>query len=202
MSELILHGWHRSNYVRACRLALEEKGVAYTHDPVMPQTPEQLARHPWGKIPALSHGDVALYETLAITRYIDETFDGPALQPADDAGRALMSQWISNYNAYMDTPIVRHIVIQRLLRDPSDEALIAAAIPEAANCLAVLNDTLANAPYLAGETMSLADFFVLPALNYLAMTPEGGALLETTGNVTAWMERMMSRDSAQTVLAA
>ena len=201
MSELILHGGPRSNYVRTCRLALEEKSIAYTHDPVMPQTPEQLARHPWGKIPALTHGDVALYETLSITRYIDEAFDGPALQPADDAGRALVSQWISNYNAYMDTPFVRHIVIQRLLRDPSDEALIAAAIPVAANCLDVLNGALAKAPYLAGESVSLADLFLLPALNYLAMAPEGQALLENAGNVTEWAERMMSRDSAQAVLA-
>ena len=201
MPELILHGGPRSNYVRACRITLAEKGVAYTHDPVMPQTPDQLARHPWGKIPALTHGDVALYEALAITRYIDETFDGPALQPADTAGRARMNQWISNYNAYMDTPFVRHIVIQRLLRDPSDEVLIADAVPVAEKCLGVLDDALADAPYLAGESMSLADFFVLPALDYLAKTPEGTALLENTGNVTAWMDRMMSRDSAQAVLA-
>lgn len=202
MAELILHGGPRSNYVRACRLTLAEKGVDYTYDPVLPQTPEALARHPWGKIPALTHGDVALYETLAITYYIDETFDGPALRPADAAGRGRMNQWISNYNAYMDTPFVRHIVIQRLLRDPPDESMIADAVPAAAKCLEVLNDALADAPYLAGDSVSLADFFVLPPLNYLAMTPEGEQLLATTGNVTAWLDRMMLRDSAQAVLAA
>jgi glutathione S-transferase len=95
MSEVILHGVAPSSYVRTCRMALDEKGVAYTHDPVMPQTPEQLARHPWGKIPALSHGGVTLFESLAITRYVDEAFEGPALQPADPADRAQMDQWIS-----------------------------------------------------------------------------------------------------------
>ena len=55
MSEVILHGVAPSSYVRTCRLALDEKGVAYTLDPAMPQTPEQLAHHPWGKIPALTH---------------------------------------------------------------------------------------------------------------------------------------------------
>ena len=77
MSEVILHGNDRSSYTRTCRMALDEKGVAYTHDPAMPQTPEQLARHPWGKIPALTHGDLTLFESLAITRYVDEVFDGP-----------------------------------------------------------------------------------------------------------------------------
>lgn len=202
MAELILHGIPGSNYVRTCRLALEEKGVAYTHDPVMPRTPEALARHPWGKVPALTHGDVTLYEALAVTRYIDEAFDGPALQPADPAGRARMSQWISAFNAYLDPAFIRKIVIQRLLRDPSDEEIIAAGVPEAAKCLDILNDALADAPYLAGDSVTLADLFVLPALNYLAMTPEGGPLLENNGNVTEWMDRMMARDSAQAILAA
>jgi glutathione S-transferase len=43
-------------------------------------------------MPALTHGDVTLYETLAVTQYTDGAFDGPALQPADPAGRARMSQ--------------------------------------------------------------------------------------------------------------
>jgi glutathione S-transferase len=105
MAELILHGAPRSNLVRTCLIALAEKGVEFTHDPARPQTPEQLARHPWGKLPALTHGAVTLYETVAVTRYIDEAFDGPALQPADPAGRARMSQWISVYSAYFDPPV-------------------------------------------------------------------------------------------------
>lgn len=201
MSDLILHGGPRSNYVRTCRIALAEKGVAYTHDPAMPQSPEQLERHPWGKIPAMRHGDVRLYETLAITRYIDESFDGPALQPAEPAGRAQMSQWISVYNAYVDPPVLRAIVIQRLLRDPSDEGMIEAAVPQAAKALEVMNDALGRSAFFVGDSVSLADCFHIPAMDYLAKTPEGQALLADAPNVTAWMERMMARDGVQAVLA-
>lgn len=200
MPELILHGAPRSNYVRTARIALAEKGVEYTHDPALPQTPEQLERHPWGKLPALTHGDVRLYETLAVTRYIDEAFDGPALQPADPAGRALMDQWISVYNAYVDPPVLRKIVIQRLLRDPSDEALIAAGIPDAEKAIAVLDAGLADSPYLAGGDATLADFFHMPALDYLSMTPEGEKILATAGNVTTWLARMRERDAVKAVL--
>ena len=87
-------------------------------------------------------------------------------------------------------------------RQQPDEEIIAAGVPEAAKCLEILDDALADAPYLAGDSVTLADLFVLPALNYLAMTPEGGPLLENKGNVTAWMDRMMARDSAQAILAA
>ena len=183
-------------------MALDEKGVAYTHEPAMPQSPEQLARHPWGKIPSMTHGDVALFESLAITRYIDEAFEGPALQPADAADRARMDQWISAFIDYMYAPIVRNIIIQRVVVETPDEAVIAAAVPDAAKSIGLLNDQLAATPYLAGSTMSLADLFVLPAINYVAMVPEGGPLLEPAGNVTDWAARMQSRDSAQIALAA
>lgn len=202
MPELILHGAPRSNYVRTARITLAEKGVGYTHDPAMPQTPEQLERHPWGKLPALTHGEVKLYETLAVTRYIDEAFDGPALQPADPAGRARMSQWISVYNAYVDPPVLRHIVIQRLFRDPSDEAQITAGIPDAEKAIAILDAGLAGTPYLAGGEATLADFFHVPALDYLSMTPEGEKMLAGAGNVTAWLDRMRGRDGVKAVLDA
>ena len=68
MAKPIIHASPLSTCGRTCRMALAEKGVAYEFDPVMPQLPEQQAGHPWGVVPALSHGDVRLYETLAITR--------------------------------------------------------------------------------------------------------------------------------------
>ncbi|MDH3739123.1 MAG: glutathione S-transferase family protein [Alphaproteobacteria bacterium] len=202
MSEVILHGVGPSSYVRTCRMALDEKGVAYTLDPAMPQSPEQLARHPWGKIPSMTHGDVRLYESLAITRYVDEAFEGPALQPADAAGRARMDQWISAFIDYMYAPIVRSIVIQRVVVETPDSDIIAAAVPDAAKCIGLLNEQLGATPYLAGADLSLADLFVLPAINYVAMVPEGGPLLAEAGNVTAWAERMEARDAAQIALAA
>ena len=183
-------------------MALDEKGVAYTHDPAMPQTPEQLARHPWGKIPALTHGELTVFESLAITNYVDAVFDGPALQPADPAGRAQMNQWISAYIDYMDGPIIRSIVIQRVLAETPDADVIAAAMPDAEKSIGILNDRLAATPYLAGSEVTLADFFVLPAINYLAMVPEGGPLLEPAGNVTDWAAWMEARDAAKIALAA
>ena len=52
----------------------------------------------------------------------------------DPAGRARMSQWISVYNAYVDPPVLRHIVIQRLLREmPS--SLVAGALDDGSETL-------------------------------------------------------------------
>lgn len=63
----ILFGAAYSVYVRAVRLALHEKGVAYDHVAVDvfgasgPPADYQV-RHPFGRIPAFEHDDVRLYE--------------------------------------------------------------------------------------------------------------------------------------------
>ena len=68
-----------SVYVRSVRLTLEEKTVDYDLVPVDifaagGPTREQVARHPFGKIPAFEHDGFRLYEAGAIARYIDEAF--------------------------------------------------------------------------------------------------------------------------------
>ena len=37
--------------------------------------------HPFGRMPAFEHDGFRLFETAAISRYVDEAFAGPALQP-------------------------------------------------------------------------------------------------------------------------
>ena len=56
----VLYGAASSVYVRAARLALAEKGVAYNLvdvDVFAPGGPpaEHMARHPFGKVPAFEH---------------------------------------------------------------------------------------------------------------------------------------------------
>ncbi len=55
------------------------------------KTPEYRARHPFAKVPAFEHDGFELYETAAIMRYVDETFEGPSLQPDEPRARARMT---------------------------------------------------------------------------------------------------------------
>ncbi len=100
MTTITLLGLEHSVYTRIARLALEEKNVDY----VLEETDifaddgppaSYLEKQPFGMIPCLVHDGFTLYETTAITRYIDEGFDGKALQPRDPAQRATMNQVIS-----------------------------------------------------------------------------------------------------------
>ena len=199
-----LYGAPYSVYVRSARLALEEKGVAYELVPVDifaagGPPAEHLARHPFGRIPAFEHDGFSLYETGAITRYVDEAFDGPALQPAGARHRARMNQAIGILDSYAYRTLVWDIFVERV-RAPangrtSDEAKIAAALPRARTCLEALAAIMGSGPWLAGPALSLADLHALPMLTYFAMAAEGRRLLDGCAAVSRWLERMRARPS-------
>ena len=75
---LVLHGYRYSVYNRIARLALAEKGLACERVEVNPFDPDRpavyLTLHPFGRVPVLVHDGFALYETGAITRYLDRAF--------------------------------------------------------------------------------------------------------------------------------
>ncbi|PCI23226.1 MAG: glutathione s-transferase [Piscirickettsiaceae bacterium] len=194
MSNVTLYGFPLSTYVRTARIALAEKGVSYEHLPFEPNTDDMLAVNPTGKVPAFKHGDFVLYETLAITNYIDQAFDGPALQPADAKERAIMNQWISYINAYIFPVMVHEIVLFRFEILPMDQSVIDEAIPKTKEQLTLLEQTLSANDYLAGSTASLADYFLYPILAYLGMVPEASLLTDYPG-VSAWKARMEEKSS-------
>ena len=99
----------------------------------------------------MTHGDVQLLETFAITRYFDEGFDGPALQPADMATRARMTQWVSAYVDYMYATIGRGLIVPRLVFPqrgvPVDEDALKENLPAIDSQLAPVDGVLAGSPY-------------------------------------------------------
>jgi glutathione S-transferase len=187
MADLVLFGYPQSNYVRAARMACVEKGVPYTLEPTAPHSAAINAINPWGKMPAMRHGDFTLYETSAIMRYIDDAFDGPRLTPADTRGKAKMEQWISAINAYYDNAIMRRLVLQYIFPSGADgkpdRAIVDKAAEDVKKQIAILDASLVPGPYLCGADISLADLLLCPIMAYLSQTPEGGEILKTTKNI-------------------
>ena len=116
MAAIKLLGLRISVYTRIARLALEEKDVDYQLEEIdifadAGPPDEYLAHNPFGTIPCLIHGDFYLYETSAISRYIDETFPGTALQPSISAQRARMNQVISILDCHTYRPMVWDVYV-------------------------------------------------------------------------------------------
>lgn len=208
-NSVVVYGAGYSVYVRIVRIVLAEKGVSYELVPVDVFAQEGLpadyiARHPFGRIPAFSHGGFDLYETTAVTRYIDESFDGPALQPQATRERARMNQIIAMLDNYAYGPMVWDVYVQRMEPPEGqhpDEAKIADGLEKARRFLIALTDLVGDRLWLAGDTPCLADFHAAPIFDLFQQAPEGAAMLAEFPSLIAWWERIKVRPSVAAALA-
>jgi glutathione S-transferase len=206
MAAPIIYGPSFSTYARTARLALEEKGVAYELRPVNimageGQASDHTRRHPFGKVPAFEHDGFSLYETIAIARYIDRVFPGPALQPSDPRQAARMDQIIAVIDSYAYGAIVGKLVWQRLVvpmqGGQGDEGVVQGAMDTVRLCLSEFERLKGSQPFLAGSEISLADLFLAPIFGYLTMTPDAEGLLQSTPGLRQWWQMMSERPSVQ-----
>lgn len=200
MGKPIVYGADYSVYVRIVRLALEEKGIDYELVPVDVFASEgipawYLEHHPFGRIPAFEHDGFRLFEASAIARYVDESFEGPVLQPKDARGRARMNQIIGMLDAYGYRSMVWDVAVERLENTPPDEALIASGLRQAETVLRVLTSLKAPGPWLLGSDLTLADLHAAPIISYFVKVAEGQELLATFPEIGDWWARIAGRAS-------
>lgn len=203
---MTLLGLRISVYTRIARLALEEKRIDYElrevdifADDGVP--PDYLAINPFGTIPSLLHGDLLLYETSAINRYLDEISPGASLQPTIPAERARMNQIIGILDSYCYRPMVWDVYVQRVVvptaGGAADEAGIAAALPGLRKLLELLDGWCRGRGFLVGKSLSLADLHLYPMLSYFVETPEGARMLDSLPCLQPWLRSMRLRESVQ-----
>lgn len=199
-----LFGADYSVYVRIARLSFHEKGVDYELVPVdifAPGGPPAayLERQPFGKIPAFEHEGFRLYETGAITRYVDEAFEGAALQPENPRQRARMNQIVSIADEHVYPDLVWGLYVELVSKaeggKPSSKDRVAEAWAKAPVCLKALSDILEDNPWLAGDHLTLADLHVAPMVDYFLRVPDAGRMLSDTANLARWWDRMSARES-------
>lgn len=202
MPAIVVHGIPGSPYVRMPLLACEEKGAPWRLEPLPmgPRPPEYLKRHPFGKMPALQHGDFALYESQAMLRYIDQVFDGPSLTPAEPRAAARMNQVMGVVDCYVSKSISAGISWNRLVAPvfglPVDEQAVIGALPMSRTCVSALEEILGDQPFFAGEAVSLADLMAISHLEMLPRSPEGAEIVAGSP-LLDWIQRMETRASVQ-----
>ena len=200
----MLYGAAYNVYVRAVRLALAEKGVSYQLIEIdlgaEEGAPANYLHHAnFMRIPAFEHAGERLYEASAITRYIDEAFDGPALMPDSARERARVNQVISIIENYGYRPMVWSIFIERCRAVVSgrlaDEDKIAAAVPQVAFALDALEEMTAGPTLIGGDAPTLADLHLAAMLAYGTLAPEGATLVEARPRLQRWWSAMKQRPS-------
>lgn len=206
MAAYFVYGFAGSTFTRIVRMAFAEKRVSYELVPVgiddgANRTADHLARHPFGKVPALGVAGTYLYETEAVLELLEGWHPAPALFPDDVLARARMRQWMSVIHTYAYPPMVATLMWERLLkprmgREPDEDA-VARVLPEVRRQLALFDAQLAETPYVAGQTFSAADLYFAAVLDFVARTPEGPDLLADAAHVARWWEEVGQRPSVR-----
>jgi glutathione S-transferase len=197
MGEVTLHGYVYSVYTRIARAALVAKGVAHRLNGIDPFSDADAARlaplHPFGRVPVLEHDGFRVFETVAVTRYVDRAFPGPPLNPADARAEARVAQCVAVVDAYGYRPMVRQVFAHRVFRPweglAGDEAEIAAGVAASRPVLDTLEAFAREGLILPGSGLSLADLHLGPMIDYFAMAPEGRRLLAERPALSAWWAR-------------
>lgn len=147
-----IFGTPHSDFVRAVRVAIAEKGLPYEYRPVRPHSPEALAVHPIGLVPGLKHGEVVLGESQAIIAYLDDLWPESPMGPSGPIAEAAeITQFIS-------------IVATAVDQDGSPgRAAIQAVLPDLRNIFAVLDARLSGRDFLA-DRFTFADALLLATL--------------------------------------
>ena len=156
MTAIKIHGVPPSTFTRTVRLACHEKGIDYELVPTMPG--EITALNPFRKIPAVSHGDLVLFETTAILRYLDRTFAGPKLWPDDLVGIALCDQWVSAVCDLLVNAALRYMA-SRYGFLPVPAEMQRQYLDKTREVVPIFDRQLGKTRYLAGDGVTAADLF-------------------------------------------
>jgi glutathione S-transferase len=116
------------------------------------------AMNPNGLVPVLVDGAITLWESNAIMRYLCNRYGGERLYPTDPVARGAVDQWLDWQLTTLGPAITP--IFWTLIRTPeADRDMKAVAIQavKLAEAWALLDRNLARRPYVAGETLSIAD---------------------------------------------
>ncbi|WRH92296.1 glutathione S-transferase [Pseudomonas fluorescens] len=186
-----LYGFSVSNYYNMVKLALLEKGLPFEEVTFYPTpTPESLAISPRGKVPVLGVDAGFINETAIILEYLEQTQKGTPLLPSDPFERAQVLAIAKEIELYIELPG----------RACYGEAFFGMTLPEAIKektktelqlGFAALGRHGKFAPYVAGDSLSIADLYFLYSvplacavgqklfgIDLLAELPQAKALLE------------------------
>jgi glutathione S-transferase len=193
---MILYGRKTSSNVQKAMWALEELGKPFEQIELGLNfggldTPDYLAMNPNALVPTLRDGDLILWESHAIIRYLASTYGEGSLWPVDPKARARCDQW-TDWTAMRFQPawIGVFMLAERMKPTHRDPAALAKAVAAANACFQIMDAQLAKTPYLAGDHLTYADIAAGVALyRWFAMDIER----TDVPAVEAWRERLMQR---------
>jgi glutathione S-transferase len=199
-----LYGFSVSNYYNMVKLALLEKGLPFEEVPFYAGTSsEALAISPRGKVPVLKVEQGFINETSVILEYIEQSQKGTPLLPTDPFERAQVLALAKEIELYLELP-GRACYGEAFFGTPVPEAIKEKTKAELLQGIAALGRHGKFSPYVAGDSLSVADLYFLysvPLACAVAKKLFGIDLLAELPAAKALLEKLEQNPNVQKIAA-
>ncbi|MEM8688553.1 MAG: glutathione S-transferase family protein [Pseudomonadota bacterium] len=155
------------------------------------EAPEFLNLNPHGRVPVLVDGDVVVWESTAIIRYLAAAYSPGTIWPEDARARAGVDKWMDWAQSRLYPEVNR--LFWRLIRTPEADqnAQKIAAGLEALNAhLGMVEGQLAGRAYLCADHLTMADIIAGATLYRYYEMPIERPVFE---NVARWYDTLCQR---------
>jgi glutathione S-transferase len=155
------------------------------------RTPEYLKINPYGRVPAIDDSGFTLSESNAIIRYLAAKQDS-SLYPTELKQRALVDQWLdfsSHHVALATSKLMFNTYFYKMVPGITcDERSLEEGRKFLNQFLPIIEQQLSQHPYIAGDTLTLADFGMLSALDVCELVEVD---LSSYPTITQWRSNLM-----------
>jgi glutathione S-transferase len=156
------------------------------------QTEAYLGLNPNGKVPTLVDGDVVVWESNTILRYLcSKLAGGAALYPTEPAARSQVERWMDWQLASLNAPYLG-VFKESKKREEERAAGFGADVKELSAQLEILEKGTAGRPWLAGANFSIADICLGPIIDRALAFP---VALPAIPALRAWRDKLVARDA-------
>ncbi len=165
---ITVYGRTTSSNVQAVMWAIGELGLAHErldrgHVHGGTDTPAFRAMNPNGLVPVIRDGDLVIWESGAILRYLAARYgDGGAFWPADPVARAAVDMWAEwgKVSFAMDFTVPIFWARVRTAAAERDEAALTRAVAHLETRLDILERQLAGHDFVVSDDFTLADILI------------------------------------------
>jgi glutathione S-transferase len=167
---IVLCGLTMSNYYNKVKLALLEKGVAFTEEPVRTGSKDDavLTATPLGKVPFIRTERGALCESQVILDYLEATHPNPPLVPADPWQAAKVRELVTFIDLHLEL-VARELYPKAFFGGELSDGNKARIAKLLAKNIAGFKRLAKFAPYVAGDTFTQADCAAWASLPVISM---------------------------------
>lgn len=211
MVKLVLHGDEKSTCTQKILILLEELELKYDFVNIelssgKNKEKEYLYKQPFGKVPYIEYGEMGMFESRFILRYISKA--NRDIKDLYGEDNVYADMWLEvegqNFNPPISKIVWEKVYKKMFTEKEEDEKVVNESLIELEKVFSVYNNQLQDKEYLTGS-YSIADISHIPYMYKFIKCDSfkkesAKEILKRYPNVYNWIRRLLKRDAVREVL--